>query len=1056
MSIDSTVARRMTMVNDETQEKRFVSSVLPWVLAGAALLLYLITLNHWVSLGSLGTVGMVSSWFWQPELSRPLYWLVTSPLRLLPASFIPLALNLFAALCGAAILALLARSVALLPQDRTEDQRLREKSAFSTLSIRSAWLPPVLAVLICGLQLTFWENATAASSEIFDLLLFAYIVRCLLEFRLDNNDSWLFRACLVYGAAATNNWAMIGFIPVFATALIWLKGLEFFNLRFLGQALLLGGLGLCFYLLLPVATALSSHGEIGVWEALKLHLADQKNYLALLVNRNVLFRSEHPMWVLALPSLLPVLAISLRWPSYFGDPSQIGVVLAKLIFHILHAALLAVCLWVSLDPKFSPRNYAGMPGLPLYYLGALSLGYFAGYFLLIFGGAKPVQRSRPIPGYPPALNALVTLAIWLALFLVPACLLNRNLPQIYTTNGSMLRNYAELVAKDVPVPNSVVLSDDPFRLMLLKSVWTQKHEQNQGLLLDTRSLANPFYQRFLAKQYPGRWQTEPTRKTPFQDPELQRQVVALSASNSVYYLHPSFGYYFEPFYAEPHQLVYRLKAYPAGTLLKPSLPSDLVQQNQAFWTGLNDTLLKQVREAARSGSGAGKETIVDRILAPLLERVRVTTLANSDAAVLGRYTSRALDALGVDLQRQGMLAEAAADFLAAKELLTNNLVADINLEYNRTLQDKTALVSRSLEERLGGRSLHDVMTEGGPFDEPVFCYLLGTAFFRWQNYRQAAQEFNRVIQLVPVGQPENLASRLLLARSALVLGLPEEGLKVVNSIRAQGEALGFSQTHAADLLQLEAISYLYKKDTNTAVKTVETALSAYPTNVYLLHAATKLYLDSGLTNSALKLVDAAWNTYPRDPYLLEVAVQVYLNAGATNSALQRIESALSAYPTNEVWMAAGTKAYLDSGCYSNALETANQQLKLRPDNVSAMYAKGIACLQLGAFPEAVAAFTPIVQLGTNDDFAELYYLALNNRAYASWKSSQLEDARKDYESLRQAFPAAIKFSYFLGEIDYAKKDAKSALRNYRMFLEHAPTNSPEASNVLARLKELRR
>ncbi len=1055
MSIESTVTRRMTMANDATQEKRFISTALPWVLAGAALLLFLLTLNHWVSFGSLGNVAMVSGWLWQPELSRPLYWLVTSPLRLLPASLIPVALNVFAAVCGAATLALLARSVALLPQDRTEDQRLREKSPFSTLSIRSAWLPAVLAVLVCGLQLTFWENATAASSEILDLLFFAYVVRCLLEFRLDGSDSWLLRACLVYGAAMTNNWAMFAFLPVFLASMIWFKGLEFFNLRFLGRALLLGALGLCFYLLLPVVASVSSHGEIGIWEALKPHLADQKNFLGMLFNRNMLFRGDHPMWVLALPSLLPVLAISLRWPSYFGDPSQIGVVLAKLVFHVLHAALLAVCLWVALDPKFSPRNYAGMPALPLYYLGALSVGYLAGYFLLIFGGAKPILRSRPIPGYPPVLNAVVTFAIWAALVLMPACLLDRNLPQIRTTNGPMLRNYAELMGRDVPVTNSAVLSDDPFRLMLLKSIWIQRHERSTSFLLDTKSLSNPFYQQFLAKQYPGRWQAKSNRKALLPDPELQRQVVALSASNSVYYLHPSFGYYFEPFYAEPRRLVYQLKAYPDGTLLKPSLATDLFQQNQTFWTGLNDTLLKQIREAAGTESVAGKQTIIDRILDPFLERVHVTPLANFEATVLGRYSSRTLNALGVELQRQGHYPEAAADFLAAKTLLTNNVVADINLEYNRSLQDKTVLLRRPIEDRLGGRNFQDAMTEYGPFDEPSFCYLLGDTFFRLQNFRQAAQEFNRVVQLVPPGQPEHLAARLLLARSALLLGLSDEGLKVVNDIHSQAETLGFSQNNVADLLQLEAIAYFYKQDTNSAVKTIETALNNYPTNVYLLHTATRLYLDSGLTNSALKLVDAAWNTYPRDPYLLDVAVQAYLTTGATNSAVKLIQSALMTYPTNAVWMTAGTKAYLDSGCYSNALDTASQELKLRPDNVSAMFAKGMAYLQLSAFTDAAVAFTPIVQLGTND-FPDLYYTALMNRAYAFWKSDKLDDARRDYESLRQAFPGVIKFSYFLGEIDYAKKDTKSALRNYRMFLDRAPTNSPEASNVLARLKELRR
>ncbi|HEY5913303.1 MAG TPA: DUF2723 domain-containing protein, partial [Verrucomicrobiae bacterium] len=520
MSIDSTVTRRMTMANDVSQEKKFVPSVLPWVLAGAALLVYLVSLNRWMRLGSVGNVAMVSGWIWQPELSRPLYWLVTAPLRLLPASLIPVALNFFSALCAAATLGLLARSVALLPQDRTEDQRLREKSAFSLLSIRHAWLPPVLAVLICGLQLTFWENATAASSDILDLLLFAYVVRCILEFRLYGADSWLLRACLVYGAAMTNNWAMIALLPVFLVALAWAKGLGFFNLRFLFQALALGSLGLCFYVLLPVAALASTGGQLGFWEALKSHLVEQKYYLGAIFNKGVLFMGDRPWWVLALPSLLPVLAISFRWPSYFGDPSKLGVALATFAFHFLHAALLAVCLWVSLDPIFSPRNYAGLQALPLYYLGALSVGYLAGYFLLIFGGAKPMLRSRPLPGYPAALNALVTLAVWVLLLLLPGALLYRNLPQIRFTNGQALRQYVQLTAQDIPAANSVVLSDDPLRLMLLRSLWTQRHERQPALLLETRSLAMPFYHQFLAKQFPNRLKAQADRKVPYDDAQI--------------------------------------------------------------------------------------------------------------------------------------------------------------------------------------------------------------------------------------------------------------------------------------------------------------------------------------------------------------------------------------------------------------------------------------------------------------------------------------------------------------------------------------------------------
>lgn len=1050
----------MTLANEFTQEKRFVPSVLPWILAGAALLVYLLTLNHWISLSSMGNVGLVSGWFWQPDVSRPLYWLVTLPIRLLPASLIPVALNLFAALCAAATLALLARSVALLPQDRTEDQRLREHDEFSLLSIRKAWLPPVLAVLVCGLQLTFWENATAASGDIFDLLLFAYVVRCLLEFRLQASDSWLLRACFVYGAAMTNNWAMIAFFPVFVAWMIGVKGIGFFNLRFLMQAVVLGAIGLCFYLLLPALVGLSSGGEVGFGDAVKAHFIEQKRWLGIVFNRGTLFRGDNalwldrPLWVLALPSLLPVFAISLRWPSYFGDPSRMGVALATVVFHFLHAALFLVCLWVTLDPEFSPRNYLGMPGLPLYYLGALSIGYLAGYFLLIFGGARPMLRLHPLPGYPPALNSVVTGAVWTLLFLVPAGLIYRNLPQIRTTNGPMLRQFTELMARDVPASGSVVLSDDPLRLLLLKSFWIQKHTQNPGLLLDTKALPTPFYHRFLAKQYPGRWKADSNRKAPFQDAELLSLVSALSATNGLYYLHPSFGYYYEVFFPEPHGLVYQLKRYPTNTLIKPLLTKEQTAENEQFWSATTSKLLQQIRKRAAGGPDPAKATVLDRVIEPLLERVHVTSMVNLDASVLGRYCSRALDALGVDLQRQSLYPQAAGHFMTSKELFTNNVVAQINLEFNRTVQDKTPSTSRSVEEWLGKRTIQDAMNEYGPFDEPRFCYMLGRGYFEFHSYRQAAQEFNRVAQLVPEGQPEHLASRLLLARASMVLGLMDEGLKIVSDIHARASSLGLSGTNAPDLLQLETIAYFSRKDTNSAVKAIETALKTYPTNVYVLNTASTLYLQSGMTNSALKLVDTAWNTYPRDTYLLETAIQVYLYAGLTNSADQLIGVAVNTYPRDESWLAAATKLYLDSGCYSNALTTAAQQLKMRPDNVSATFAKGVALLQLNQYPDAAAAFTPVVQLGTNDVPTDFYYSALANRAYAFWKGDKLDEAQQDYEVLQRAFTNAIQFSYVLGEIAYGKKDSRGAIRYYTQFLQRAPTNSPEASNASARLKEL--
>src|SRR6185503_3211293 len=140
-------------------------------------------------------------------------------------------LNGFSMLCSVLTLAILARSVAILPYDRTRDQRQLERNEFALLGIPGAWLPPIFAVLVCGLQLSFWEHATISTVEALDLLLFAYCIRCLLEYRLDTRDAWIYRMAFVLGLGVTSNFALIGFLPAFLVALIWIKKRTFFDLR---------------------------------------------------------------------------------------------------------------------------------------------------------------------------------------------------------------------------------------------------------------------------------------------------------------------------------------------------------------------------------------------------------------------------------------------------------------------------------------------------------------------------------------------------------------------------------------------------------------------------------------------------------------------------------------------------------------------------------------------------------------------------------------------------------------------------------------------------------
>src|SRR5271170_5555901 len=223
---------------------------LPWLLGGAMLAVYVATLNPRVNLLNLSWVATVSGSCWQAQLSNPLLYLVTLPFHLAPPGKLPALLNVMSALSAAGTLGLLARCVALLPHDRLETERRRERSDFSFLTGRLAIYPPIVAVVMLGLQLTFWEHATNFTGESVELLLFAGIVWQLLEYRLDEAPWRLYLAAFAAGAGLAESWAFVGYFPIFITAIIWLRGLDFFNTRFLARLLWsgLGGLGLLFLL----------------------------------------------------------------------------------------------------------------------------------------------------------------------------------------------------------------------------------------------------------------------------------------------------------------------------------------------------------------------------------------------------------------------------------------------------------------------------------------------------------------------------------------------------------------------------------------------------------------------------------------------------------------------------------------------------------------------------------------------------------------------------------------------------------------------------------------
>ncbi|HEX3890318.1 MAG TPA: tetratricopeptide repeat protein [Verrucomicrobiae bacterium] len=971
----------MPSENRTDPRKNFVPRFLPWLLAAAMLAVYCFTLNHWVSLFNIGAVAKISGLAWQPEITNPISFLATYPFRWLPSAEIPVALNIFSAVCAALTLGLLARSVAILPHNRTDVQRKRERSDFSFLTIRSAWLPPVLAVAACGLQLTFWENATNETGGMLDLLLFAFVIWSLLEYRLDEREWRLFLAAAVYGAGMAEDWAMVGFFPVFIAALVGTRKLNFFNLNFLGRMTLCGLAGMLFYLLLPLLAVVSHKMPVTFWQALKVNLVPQ--YDVLKFSFTALFHLFQPEYLqlvaLLMVYLAPVLALAIRWKSSFGDRSYIGSMLATFMFHLIHAMLLAVCIWLMFDPPFGPR--AKGFGLTFYYLLALSAGYYAGYFLLVFR-AEHVSRSRRPKQSPfQFLNLPATGGVFLVSILAVAGLIYKNAPIIRDSNGGTFQKYTALVDENLPRNGGILLCDDPRRLFLTQASLARQGRAKDFVPLETASLKYPAYHKFLHAKFPQQWPDTVTaaEQTNGVGPlHLINLLAALAKTNELYYLHPSFGYYFERFYLEPHGLIYKLKMLPNDTFLPPPLDKNQIAENEDFWSRAEKEDFVPIERAIEPSAPKIPRTIAEK----LFKRLHIEGEPALNAVAAGDFYSRSLDYWAVELQRAGDLTNAAAHFETAQKLNPDNVAAQINLQFNQKLRaGQTVQVDLSgvTPDRFGkSRTWDEVLSQNGPFDEPSFCFEEGSVFTSQKLFRQAAALFDRVRELAP----DYLPARMRLAEIYLIARQPDRAFAALREPLEQPEKFSVSENDGIQLHLLAAAVDFQKNDTARGTELIEAEISSHPTNDDLLVTAAQAYMARGLFPSALAVI--------------------------------------------------------------------NRKLKSAPDDPAWLFNKGYVFIQLKNYDDAIAALTRVLSIQTNNP------QALFNRAIANLDSGKLDAAHADYETLRQTFTNSFQIAYGLGEIAWRKHETNEAIQNYELYLASAKTNTAEATNIVERLKLLKR
>jgi tetratricopeptide (TPR) repeat protein len=1007
-----------TSIMQENQRARlsFTQTGLPWAIAAAALLLYLITLNRWVSLESLPYVAKVTGWDWTVPYQNPLFFLVTYPFRWLPSSWQPLSLNIFAAVCAALSLGLLARSVALLPHDRTHEQRQRERSEFSLLSIRTSWIPPVFAALVCGLELTFWEHSTAATTEMLDLLLFAYVIRCLLEYRIDGRESWLMRMALVYGLAITNNFAMIGFFPCVLAAVLWIKGMSFFEFRFVARMAAFGLLGLSLYFLLPLVWVFSDSSTVSFGQALRAHLAAQK---AMLMDTPML---RTRVLILSLTSVLPLIVIGIRWPATFGDTSAAGAAFSSVMFRVVHTFFLAACIWVAFNQQFSPRalSFGMVALLSFYYLGALSIGYFTGYLLLVFGeGARTKARHRPSP-LQGLLNKVVVAAVWLALIAVPAGLIYKNWESIRVTNGPMLREFAQLSTSSLPA-SGVVLSDDPYNLLLLSSSLTREGNLDKYILVHTRSLLSPDYHQQLTKRHPGRWTNFFTNQPPdeiIDDGSLLGLITFLSRSNQIVYLHPSFGYYFERFYLQPQGMVYGLHAYPTNVIFPPPLSAETLNKNTEFWK--TNKLLAQLPKLAKADSRDGK--------------------------YIGHYSSRALNYWGVTLQRQPgldpatQLVEAGKCFQLAMELNTNNVPAQSNFDFNRsvrTRQPRTPETAKSMEDKFGQyRGWEPMMIQNGPFDHPDFCLRLGQMFAFQSLFRQSATELERVHTF----EPTNVIAHAALADVFLRAQLNSQALETAAKVRAEHKSDPLPMNVDLELVRIEATAQFNLGDAAAAERTLLDAYAKHPKQPGVLDTLLQIYAQKDRLQDALATSERIIEADPERAQSFINQATLHVKQNDFDQAIASVNRILQKSPQQPQALLYKIFLLIQKKDYNAARSAIDALLNVEPQNPEALLYRGVVEIENKDFDRAIEPLSQVLKRQANNANA------LRNRAIAYLQLGDLAKAEKDYNTMRRVVSRDnVYVAYYgLGEIAYKREDYKNARKYYTLYLEYAPkTDSPE-------------
>jgi tetratricopeptide (TPR) repeat protein len=519
-----------------------------------------------------------------------------------------------------------------------------------------------------------------------------------------------------------------------------------------------------------------------------------------------------------------------------------------------------------------------LPLLTFDYLNALGAAFLAGNLLLIFLGAAPLEKYPRKPIFWRKLGVPIAVTL---LLLFSAGLVARNAAAVLRVNFHPLEHFGELAAQSLPAGCGVMLSDQPSQLAVFQAALAHHRNGSDWLAVDTRALPAVAYRAGLERRQPAGWLTDETRHelTPL---EMFLLLDRIARTNRIFYLNPSYGYFFERFYLVPAGAIYELKIRPNSPEI-PALPPAAIAANEDFWTrAWPKELAPLVRVRAVPSGWQNRLACYGLTIAP----------AHTDP-LLANWYSLALDGWGVALQRQGRLPAAQLRWEQALQLNPDNFSARISLACNTNLQAGQTLSLANVGEvadQLGNfQRLSLILNNCGPFDEPVFCYLEGGVFQRAGLLLQAREEMERTRRLAP-GVP---APEIALADIDNQLRLPDQARALIRHLHLETKNLPENKALEMELARLEANSWLVQTNSANARTVLQSVLQKNPDDTEIADQVLNSFIAMGDYTNALTLVNVRLARSPDDPASLNLQAAILLQSGQATPAIPILDHLLT-------------------------------------------------------------------------------------------------------------------------------------------------------------------